>query len=186
MRFCFPRTECQGSQGDAARSISVDRPESEMREKPRQLGGVRNDKTDGLRRLLWHSASFEERLESCERQAVPLPESEKIKILKMLLVELAQSQKLKPVVSEKETHEAGHRGPHTGFRPKLRMTSTGKRGCAASSAMYLVASNARQAGERLASWWRSCIATSSTSATIFSTSRRVSWSTITASSPWKI
>ncbi|HTS57162.1 MAG TPA: hypothetical protein VMH03_06425 [Terriglobales bacterium] len=97
-----------------------------MREKPRQLGGVRNDKADGLRRLLWHSASFEERLESCEREAVPLPESEKTKILKMLLVELAQSQKLKPVVSEKETHEAGHRGPHTGFRPKLRMTSTGK------------------------------------------------------------
>ena len=66
-----------------------------MREKRMQLGVVRNDKTDGLRPLHRHPASFEERLQNRERDAVSVPESEEIKILKMLLVELAQSQRLK-------------------------------------------------------------------------------------------
>ena len=67
-----------------------------MREKRMQLGGVRHDKTDGLRLLHGHPASFEERLQKRERDAVSVAESEEIKILKMLLVDLAQSQRLKP------------------------------------------------------------------------------------------
>jgi len=61
-----------------------------------QPGGVPNNQADGHRRALRHAASSAERLLNREREAVPVSESEEIRILKMLLAELAQSQRLTP------------------------------------------------------------------------------------------